>query len=68
MSRTYLPRAVAAGARLMADCRVSRLEHDGRRVRGVSAVQGGTGALRGEPCSINDGGMIELVREDGAAG
>ena len=29
MTRTYLPRAVAAGARLVAGCRVDRLEHSG---------------------------------------
>jgi len=37
MARTLIPRALAAGATLEADCRVLRLVHDGRRVVGASA-------------------------------
>jgi choline dehydrogenase-like flavoprotein len=37
MSRTLLPRAVAAGATIVADCRVQRLLRDGDRVVGVRA-------------------------------
>jgi choline dehydrogenase-like flavoprotein len=33
MTKTYLPRALAAGARLATGCRVDRLELDGRRAR-----------------------------------
>ena len=33
MTRTYLPRAVAAGARLATGCRVDRIEMQGRRAR-----------------------------------
>lgn len=32
MSRTYIPRAIAAGARLWSDCRVTRIEHERGRV------------------------------------
>jgi len=35
MARTYLPRAAAAGAEIVADCRVARLEVDGARARGA---------------------------------
>jgi choline dehydrogenase-like flavoprotein len=41
MSRTYLPRAVEAGARLIADCRVHRIHHRDGRVSGVEAQLGG---------------------------
>jgi choline dehydrogenase-like flavoprotein len=37
MSRTMLPRALAAGATIVADCRVERLLRDGNRVVGVRA-------------------------------
>jgi choline dehydrogenase-like flavoprotein len=43
MSRTYIPRAVAAGARVIPDCRVVRLVRRGRRVRGAvcASTRGG---------------------------
>ena len=34
---TYIPRALAAGARLYSDCRVMRVKHDGKRATGVEA-------------------------------
>jgi choline dehydrogenase-like flavoprotein len=37
MSRTLLPRAVAAGATVVPDCRIQRLEHRGDRVIGARA-------------------------------
>ncbi len=39
MARTMLPSAVAAGARIIADCRVSRLVRRGTRIVGVSCEQ-----------------------------
>lgn len=39
MSRTYIPRALAAGARLLAGCRAVRLRHRGRHVTEVEAVE-----------------------------
>lgn len=39
MSRTYVPRALAAGARLLAGCRAVRLRHRGRHVTEVEAVE-----------------------------
>jgi choline dehydrogenase-like flavoprotein len=39
MARTLLPRAVAAGAELVADCRVSRLVRRGARVTGAVAIR-----------------------------
>lgn len=46
---TYVPRALAAGARLYADARVERLALDGARVRAVEAVvlERATGRPRG---------------------
>jgi choline dehydrogenase-like flavoprotein len=41
MSRTYLPRAIDAGARLLADCRIRRLLVQGGRVSGAEAVHAG---------------------------
>ncbi len=38
MARTYLPRALAAGATIVADCWIARLEHRSGRVTGVRAV------------------------------
>ena len=43
MSRTFVPRAIAAGARVLADCRIDRLHRRGRRV--VAA----TGTWRQDP-------------------
>lgn len=44
MSATLIPQALSAGARLVANCRVTRLRHEGRRVVGASAiVRGGDG-------------------------
>lgn len=40
MQRTFLPRAVAAGAQLQADCKALRLVHQQGRVSGVVARQG----------------------------
>jgi len=38
----YLPRALAAGARLYSDCRVDHITHDGRRATGVAGrIQSG---------------------------
>lgn len=37
MARTYLPRARAAGAELLANCRITRLERAGSRVTGARA-------------------------------
>jgi nucleoside-diphosphate-sugar epimerase/choline dehydrogenase-like flavoprotein len=37
MQRTYVPRAVAAGAKLVAGCKVLRVLHEGGRARGVEA-------------------------------
>lgn len=37
MTRTYLPRARAAGAEVLAGCRVTRLERQGRRITGALA-------------------------------
>ena len=39
MSRTYIPRALEAGATLLADCRITRLVHRRGRVTGVRALQ-----------------------------
>jgi choline dehydrogenase-like flavoprotein len=39
MSRTYLPRALRAGAKLLAGCTVKRLEHRAGRVARVEAVR-----------------------------
>jgi nucleoside-diphosphate-sugar epimerase/choline dehydrogenase-like flavoprotein len=44
MQRTYLPRALRAGAKLLSDCKVTRLHHDGVRVRGADVVQSGADA------------------------
>ncbi len=38
MSLTFIPRAVKAGARLLANCRVTRIGHDGRTAKRVLAV------------------------------
>lgn len=48
MTRTYLPRALAAGARLATGCRVDRLELDGHRARRawVTRSGGGRGCVR----------------------
>jgi choline dehydrogenase-like flavoprotein len=48
MTRTYLPRAMAAGARLATGCRVDRIELDGRRARRVwvSLADGRRGCVR----------------------
>lgn len=46
---TYVPRAVAAGARLLPDLRVERVLHGGGRVRGVRAAPHGPG----EPVEIH---------------
>ena len=35
MQRTFIPRARAAGARIVSDCQVLRLEHDGGRITGA---------------------------------
>ena len=43
MQRTYLPRAQKAGARIIADARVTRLDHEGDRIRGA-LVDTGQGA------------------------
>ena len=40
MQRTYIPRALAAGARLMADAKATALTHENGRVHGVEAVVG----------------------------
>ncbi len=34
---TYIPRALVAGARLLSDCRVTRINHDGKRATGITA-------------------------------
>jgi nucleoside-diphosphate-sugar epimerase len=39
MQRTFLPRARAAGARLLSDCRAHRLRHEGGRVVAVDALR-----------------------------
>jgi choline dehydrogenase-like flavoprotein len=48
MTRTYLPRALAAGARLVTGCRIDRLEmNDGRATRAItSTVDGRIGTIR----------------------
>jgi choline dehydrogenase-like flavoprotein len=38
MSLTYIPRALKAGARLLANCRVTRIRHDGKKAKRVLAV------------------------------
>jgi len=43
MQRTLIPNAVAAGARLLPDCRALRLVHDGGRVAGVLAQRARAG-------------------------
>jgi nucleoside-diphosphate-sugar epimerase/choline dehydrogenase-like flavoprotein len=40
MQRTYIPRAIAAGVRVVADCRAVRLLHENGRVSGVRVEQG----------------------------
>lgn len=35
---TYIPRALAAGATLLADCRATKIRHDGQRATGVDGV------------------------------
>ncbi len=39
MQRTYVPRALRAGAQLLADCKVTRLRHENGRVSGVLVDQ-----------------------------
>lgn len=39
MQRTYIPRALRAGAKLLSDCKVTRLHHENGYVRGVEVVQ-----------------------------
>ncbi len=39
MQRTFIPRALAAGATLLADCKVTRLRHTNGTVGGVEVVQ-----------------------------
>ena len=46
MQRTYIPRALAAGARLLADCKATKLLHENGRVRGVQVTQGTNGGRR----------------------
>ncbi|MEB2284465.1 MAG: hypothetical protein B6D46_02975 [Polyangiaceae bacterium UTPRO1] len=46
MQRTYIPRAVAAGARLLADTKATRLVIEGDRVVGVQVLQHPHGARR----------------------
>ena len=41
MTRTYLPRAMRAGARMITDCRVDRLQRDGRRARSARVTYAG---------------------------
>jgi nucleoside-diphosphate-sugar epimerase len=41
MQRTFIPKALAAGARLLPDCRAARLVHEHGRVRGVEARRAG---------------------------
>jgi len=45
MHRTYIPRAITAGARVVSDCRAVRLLHDSGRVTGV-LVESGRDATR----------------------
>ncbi len=45
MTRTYLPRAVAAGARIVVDCRVERLRHTSRGVRAEVVHEGRPGTV-----------------------
>lgn len=50
MQRTYIPRALAAGARLVADAKATALTHENGRVRSVEVVVGVGSARR--RCSI----------------
>jgi choline dehydrogenase-like flavoprotein len=45
---SYIPRALAQGARVLTDCRAARILHDGRRARGVQGwvLASGTGRRR----------------------
>ncbi len=43
MQRTYIPRALRAGGRLLADCKATRILHENGRVRGVEVTQGTNG-------------------------
>ena len=45
MQRTFIPRARAAGARIVADCQTLRLELDGGRVTGVLVERAGQRAV-----------------------
>jgi len=45
---SYVPRAWAAGATTYTECRAERIEHDGRRARGVIARAAGGGTVRVE--------------------
>jgi nucleoside-diphosphate-sugar epimerase/choline dehydrogenase-like flavoprotein len=44
MQRTYIPRAIASGARLLPDCKAVRILHENGRARGVRAKVGREGA------------------------
>src|SRR6185369_8325114 len=46
MQRTYIPRAIAAGARLLADCKATRIVHENGYVRGVEVTQNTDGTRR----------------------
>ncbi len=51
MQRTYIPRALAQGTRLLADCKALRVLHDGGRVFGVEAEIGTAGRRDGATAS-----------------
>jgi nucleoside-diphosphate-sugar epimerase/choline dehydrogenase-like flavoprotein len=44
MQRTYIPRALAQGTQLVADCKAVRILRDGDRVRGIEAQIGANGS------------------------
>ncbi|MGD9703133.1 MAG: FAD-dependent oxidoreductase [Acidimicrobiia bacterium] len=72
MTRTFLPRAARAGARILTECRVDRLERQGGRARSatVTLADGRTGSIRFRDVIVC-GGAIQtpaLLQRSGIGG
>lgn len=69
VAETYLPAAAEAGARIVTDCRVTKLEKDGSRVTGVHCqrADGRTLSVRAKKVVVSCGaiGSSVLLRESG---
>ncbi|MBN2564021.1 MAG: GMC family oxidoreductase [Phycisphaerae bacterium] len=73
MTRTYLPRALKAGAKLMSSCRAVRLQHAGGRVTSATVRRTDTGERFeiGVETAVVCGGAIQtpvLLRSSGIRG